>query len=394
MTLSLSFSIPSALALLLLGAIWGCAFLFIRWAVDSFPPCTLVAFRLFFGLVPLGLLLLVELIRQSEQRTWIIGQLLRGRTILDAVFMGLFNNALPFIFVAASMYYITSSVAAVIDSAIPIFAQLFATLYFRIMRKRSFRKEDEPITFRRILGLSVGFAGVILVCLLGFVNKDTGFNPGYLLVVIATASYGLSSTYAKIRMDADTYVIRLGYAFLQVFFGFFWSFAGLLFYEIPTSQFRKSVAAASQRAWLSLLYLGLASTAVAYLLYFYLISAVGSVRQASVGYLLPVFGILVGALVLGEWDNVSPLFIVVELVGTVMILFGISQVMSQPLAEKSSIGNFRQSHHSMPPNARKSIIIRNSAAPRPISKADPLQDMELSLLEHSQASATPFDPAL
>lgn len=64
-------------------------------------------------------------------------------------------------------------------------------------------------------------------------------------------------------------------------------------------------ATADLMAWISVAYLGFFSTVIAYILYFYLIRTVGSVKQTMVGYLLPVFGVFIGAIFLKEWDGVA-----------------------------------------------------------------------------------------
>lgn len=85
-------------------------------------------------------------------------------------------------------------------------------------------------------------------------------------------------------------------------------------------------ATADMKAWISVVYLSAVSTVVAYILFFYLIRTVGSVKQTMVGYLLPVFGVFEGAMFLKEWDGVEWWFIFCEVLGTLLICCGIAIV--------------------------------------------------------------------
>ena len=80
---------------------------------------------------------------------------------------------------------------------------------------------------------------------------------------------------------------------------------------------------ASLQAWIGILYLGIISTVVAYVLYFYLLSTVGSVKQTMVGFLLPVFGVFEGAVFEHEWVGVSALYKALEVLGAVLIVAGV-----------------------------------------------------------------------
>lgn len=103
-------------------------------------------------------------------------------------------------------------------------------------------------------------------------------------------------------------------------------------------------------AWISVVYLGVFSTVVAYILYFYLIRTIGSVRQTMVGYLLPVFGVFEGALFLREWDGVAWWFIFCEVIGTVMICAGIALVsFSLPKAVTRPFKNIWLRIRGLPP---------------------------------------------
>mgnify|MGYP002476868063 FL=1 len=114
----------------------------------------------------------------------------------------------------------------------------------------------------------------------------------------------------------------------QIFFGLCFNFIGSITVDFiwPIDTFDEHwgfMGKATLKSWLSIVYLGVASTVVAYALYFYLIRTIGSVKQTLVGYLLPVFGVAEGAAFLSEWSGVAWYFIVIEVVGAILICGGI-----------------------------------------------------------------------
>lgn len=258
----------------------------------------------------------IALYRDYKVRKNLVYVVMTPKTLAKLAFMGLVNNAIPFVLVAWAEQRIASGVASIIDAAIPLFAQLFAHFFL----------SNERINRHKSLGLFVGFVGVVLVCLQGVVDNRQGSGlawtwdslSGYIMVTIATASYGIASVFARAQLtDVDGRLAstwQVVFAMIYCTLGHFFIY-GSTWYEIVN---------ASQWAWISIIYLGVLSTGVAYLLYFYLISTVGSIRQSMVGYLLPVFGVFDGAMFLSEWVGVSFEYIAIEVIGTLLICSGIT----------------------------------------------------------------------
>src|SRR3970040_1164263 len=134
-----------------LGLIWGSSFLWIRIAVQDTGPFTLVALRLLFGLF--GLLAVMKYKKLPFPRD--------KRTLLSLAIMGVINTALPFPLISWGETRIESSLASILNGTVPLFAIIIAHYWLH----------DERITLARIVGLIVGFVGVVVL-----VGRDFDIN--------------------------------------------------------------------------------------------------------------------------------------------------------------------------------------------------------------------------
>src|SRR5574337_574210 len=165
-------------AFALLGLIWGSSFLWIKIAVQETGPFTLVAFRLLFGLI--GLLLVMWQQKQSFPRD--------RRTLLAFLFMGAFNTAVPFTLISWGETRIDSGLASILNGAVPLFTIIIAHFWLH----------DEKITLPRILGLIIGFIGVVIL-----VGRDFGPQGlrssilGQLAVLAAAICYATAITFSR-----------------------------------------------------------------------------------------------------------------------------------------------------------------------------------------------------
>uniref|UniRef100_A0A7S1KRC2 EamA domain-containing protein n=1 Tax=Percolomonas cosmopolitus TaxID=63605 RepID=A0A7S1KRC2_9EUKA len=322
-------TILSFAAFILLGAVWGSAFLFIKLAVEdentAFPPMAMVMLRLTVGGWGMLLLLIFRLITSKKLRREVLPYLSNISTIFHLCFMGLTNNVIPFVFVGLAEGPLKTNVgvASILDSTIPLFAMPIAHFFI----------PTERLTFLKVVGLSIGFAGVILICLQS-VNIGSGklidLNDlvGCIFVTIASASYGVASVYARKYLKTCPGLLA---ATGQILSGSFMMIVISLVWELGISRDHYGFwARASWQAWASIAYLGLASTLLAYILYFYLISTVGSGKQSMVGYLLPFFGVIEGVIFLGDWNGVPWYYCVLEVLGAFLIIGGIAIVNFDP----------------------------------------------------------------
>lgn len=247
-------------------------------------------------------------------------------SVMHMMIMAFFNNVIPFILVAYAEMFINSGAASIINSTIPLFAFLFAHFFLR----------GERFSILKSIGLLIGFGGVVLVCLQKVGDgSDLSFGDfyGYILVTLSSASYAVASVYARRFMQHIPGMIA---STGQILSAAVMSGMIMLFVDIGLNEDQYYYfARAGWMAWASVAYLGLISTLVAYILYFYLIRTVGSVKQTMVGFLLPVVGVFEGALLLGEWKGVSWIYITFEIVGTLLIFIGVALVSIPKFSKKS-----------------------------------------------------------
>lgn len=254
-------------ALVLLAALWGSSFLFMRIAAPQFGPVLLVAVRV--GIAALMLVTLLA-VRGHVRALWGHWRVL--------LVLGVANTALPFALYAWAMLSIAASFAAVTNATAPLFAALIGWLWLR-----------DKLSLAASMGLAVGFAGVVVLVW----PRLSGAGDVSIWAVAAcfgaTLSYGWSANYTKRRLaGVDALVIAAGsqlYATLAL---------------LPLAIIGLPAESPSADAWFAALFLGVACTGFAYILYFRLLVRVGPARAVGVAYLVPVFGMLWGSALLDE----------------------------------------------------------------------------------------------
>jgi drug/metabolite transporter (DMT)-like permease len=272
--------------LVLLAAIWGASFLLNRITAPVLGPVLTAELRtLIAGIALAAYFALVGY--NTEWRRW-------GR---HYVVVGIFSSALPFLLWAYAALSVTAGVLSVLNATSPMWGALCATVLLR-----------EQMSGRRIAGLAIGIVGVALVTRPA--GDATLHYPAVAAALVAAFSYGLIATY--IRRWAQNAPSRGMAAGSQLA-------AGVLL--IPMIPLWPPAAAPTPLVAVSMLALGLICGAVAYLLYFRLIADIGATRALTVTYLIPVFGVLWGALFLGETVSLSMLAGgALVVLGTVLVL--------------------------------------------------------------------------
>lgn len=259
--------------LLLLSFLWGGAFFFAAVAVRELPPLTVVLSRT--GLASLALALLLRFRRGDWP--------LRGRAVPAFLIMGISNNLLPFSLLFWAQTMIPSGLASILNATTPIFSIVVAHLLLA----------DERMTSNKAIGIAFGFLGVV-VLLGGDLMDGKGFAlTGMLACLGAALSYGLAGTYGRGFRS-------MGLSATQVAFG---QLAATTLMMVP-------IASLIDRPWnlpvpglsvlASMLALAVASTALAYVIFFRLLASAGAVNTALVTLLIPVSAILLGAVFLEE----------------------------------------------------------------------------------------------
>jgi drug/metabolite transporter (DMT)-like permease len=280
------------LIFLALGFFWGSSYLFIKIGVDhGLQPFTLITFRLFIGFLLLATV--VAAARESLPR--------EPRTYGHLFVMGVINIAIPFSLITFAEQTVDSSLAAVINGAVPLFVIVIAALFLK----------GETVTLNRVAGLVVGFLGVAILVGLDVTDLGSADTVGELALIGATISYAVGNVYAKAHVHGLRPMIP---ALFQVFFGLVVTAALAFLTEHPLA------AVPAPEAILAVVWLGLLGSGLAYLSYFRILQHWGATRTSMVAYLLPVVGILLGAIVLHEAVSLS------TLIGTVLVIGGIALV--------------------------------------------------------------------
>lgn len=248
--------------LILLAAIWGASFLFMRVAAPALGPAATAALRMLIASAALGGYLLYA----GFEAQW-------RRRAGQYVLVGTFNSAAPFLLYSFAALELSVGAMAVINATSPMFAALLSALFLR-----------ERLSPRRLAGLVLGFAGVALVA-----RPAVGAALAVAAALGAALSYALTAIYLR-RWGGDVPARSMALGTQLA--------GGLLL--APLALAFPPVAVPSALAWANVAALGLLCSAVAYLLYFRLIADIGATRALLVTYLIPVFGIVWGVLVLGE----------------------------------------------------------------------------------------------
>ncbi len=253
--------------LLLLAGLWGGSFTFMRVAVPTLGPLWLA-----FSRVALAFLALLALawVRRAVPPFFAHWR--------NYVFIGVVNSALPFALFCFAEQYVGAAVAAILNATSPFFAAAVASLWLK-----------EPLSRRKLGGMVLGLAGVVLIVAWSPQALTGIMLPATLACLGAALCYGVASVYVKRRMaDTPSFAIALYSQFTA---------AAVL---APALPFVPRPGPLTPLVVGNALALALASTALAYLLYFRLIATIGPARALTVTFLVPVFGVLWGFLFLGE----------------------------------------------------------------------------------------------
>ena len=279
------------LQLVLLAAIWGASFLFMRVAVPALGPVWLIEWRVLLGALLLAL-----------AGRWFRHRLDWRANWRHYLVLGLFNSALPFVLFAWAAQTLTASLLSVVNATAPIWGAVIAWAWSR-----------EPLKGRTALGLALGVAGVALLMGLDPAMLKPGSGWVLAIVLLAPCSYAIASHYAKSAGNGLT-----PYANAH---GSMWAATALLWPVLPFAGHAPLPETATPvLVWGAVLGLGLLCTGVAYLMYFRLVAALGAASALTVTFLIPVFGILWGHLFLGEavgWQTVGGALVV--LTGTALV---------------------------------------------------------------------------
>jgi len=284
------------LIFLALGFMWGSSYLFIKIGVEEggLPPFTLIGLRLGIGFVILAAV--VALAREPLPR--------EPRMYGHLLVMAVINIVLPFFLITWAEQSVESSLASILNGTVPLFVIVIAALFLR----------DEPITVNRVVGLLVGFVGVVILTSRGLSSIGQSNLAGELALIGSAISYAAGNVYARRNVQGLRPMIP---AVFQVGFALVITTVLAFTFERPLD------LQLNREAIVAVVWLGIMGSAFAYLAYFRLLKRWGATRTSMVAYLLPVFGIVLGFIVLAEPIDGR------LLLGTALVIGGVALVNSK-----------------------------------------------------------------
>ena len=278
-----------------LGFMWGSSYFFIKVGVENgLPPLTLVASRLFFGFLVLATV--VALAREPLPRN--------PRQYAHLLVMSVINIVLPFFLITWGEQSIDSALAAILNSTVPLMVIVIAPLFL----------PDERVTINRVVGLAVGFVGILVLFVPDLRGLDNSGLLGWVALIASAVSYAVGNVYAKRNVKGLRPMIP---ALFQVAFALVIATGLALVIEQPIGR-----VTMTRDALFAVVWLGVLGSGFAYLAYFRILRDWGATRASLVAYLLPVFGIALGVF-LNEPITLN------RIAGTALIIAGVALVNSR-----------------------------------------------------------------
>lgn len=284
--------------LLLLSAIWGASFMLIKIGVGEIGPLTFATLRVLIGSLSLAVAL-----RVTRQKAPTSPRIWRRFAV-----MGALGITIPFGAISWGTQYIASGLSAILNAAMPLFTVILAAVW-----------GDEKFTLKRVLGVLLGFGGIVV---LTWPKLQGGLGAsvwGELAIVLAALAYAVAIVYARHHLTGQAPIVA---SFGQVTMGC------LLFIPFTLAFEQPFAVMPSLKVIGALLAIGVLGTGVAYIIYYRLLSGLGATGTSLVTYVVPVFGIFWGWAILNErlgWHAFAALG---------MILVGLLLVNNLPLRKR------------------------------------------------------------
>ena len=281
--------------LLFLASLWGPSFLFIKIAVAEIPPLTLVV-----GRVGMAALLLYLILRMQGYNLPQFGPIWK-----HFAFMGLVHNALPFTLFNWGEQYIDSSLAAILNGTTPLFTIVLA----------HFLVEDDSLTPRKLVGATIGFSGLTLLVAPSLLGGMSATGWGLIAVLVAALCYGLAVVYSRLHLRGLPPLVA---PTAQLTLATLYMLPLAFLVEQPLSLPVPSLTALG-----AVLFLAVFGTALAFVVYYRLIERTNASYVSMVTYLIPVFGVILGIIVLNEQLTWNAYVGCALILGGVMIVNGL-----------------------------------------------------------------------
>jgi len=257
------------LILTLLALLWASAFFNIKIATYSYGPLTIAFLRIFFGAIPVVLLCYINKIKiEAFSKDW-----------YWFASIGIINLVIPFFLIAYGVKNVQSNLAAILMASTPLSASILAHFFTK----------NEKINLVKSIGILLGFSGIVFLFSDNILINKNNFGSA-LLILCGSTFYVLGGLLTLKISDKKNENVTASILI--------WGVLVLL----PITFFVEQPWNLKPRldSTISLVYLGIFSTGIAWLLRFYILKNNGLVFQAQVAYLIPIFGTILGFLILGE----------------------------------------------------------------------------------------------
>tara|TARA_Y100000590_G_scaffold427311_1_gene537346 strand:+ start:267 stop:1154 length:888 start_codon:yes stop_codon:yes gene_type:complete len=257
------------LLLTILAFIWASAFFNIKIATYSYGPLTIAFLRIFFGAIPVILLCNFKKIKiEAFSKDWYWFALI-----------GVINLVIPFFFIAYGVQEVQSNLAAILMASTPLTATALAHFF----------TNNEKINLTKSLGILIGFSGIVFLFSDNLLIDENNFFSAF-SILFGSCFYVIGGLLTlkisnKKNENVTASILIWGTIFLLPI---------ALLFEQPWNLTPRLDST------LSLIYLGVFSTGIAWLLRFYILKHNGLVFQSQVAYLIPIFGVILGYLILDE----------------------------------------------------------------------------------------------
>jgi len=270
--------------LILISALWGSSYIFMKVLSPIFGPILTASFRLLIA----AMFLFVYFKIQNYKVNW-------KRDYKIFIIIGALNAAIPFSLYSYAALHIDASLSVILNSTAPMFGALFGYLILK-----------DKLSYIKVIGLIIGSIGVGIVSSGTLSSGSTEFIISVIVCILASSLYGLSGVIIiKHAKQIEPKALAIGSMF----------YAGIIL--LPLMIFSPIKGDVNIEVISYLIAFGILCTAIAFLIYFKLIKEVGTIKVLTVTYLMPVFGIFWAFIILGEKPDTS------MILGLVIILVGI-----------------------------------------------------------------------
>ena len=257
---------------ILLSLFWGGSFLAINISLRAFAPFFAATLRILIALVFISIYIVFKKIPFAERKP-----------TLMAIFNGFIGVGVPWALLFWGEQYIEPALCAIINATTGIYILIFTAIMIRA--------PEDRITWERLLGIILGVVGIAVIFVPSITDHSVNSILGLSAIIGMTICYGFSITYLKLYVDKMSNSMVL-----------FWECMGALIVVLPLSiiyGFKGSDYSPDHliESTIAVLYLGIFSTAIAFLLIYRLIKSEGVIKTAAIGYMIPIVSIALDWLV-------------------------------------------------------------------------------------------------